>query len=427
MLLSARGDTLIVKDFRNDVSRQTSETFYRHVKTAKHDPEPVFNKDGINYAFVRINSLYLAVTSRFNLNPASTFTFIDNVVKNIKDYCGVFTEEAIRKNFVLIYELLDEMMDYGYPQTTAIGDLKPLIVSEVKQVAGVKSTRTGLLNFNFNTIDSSAAKKSVASKNSNELFVDGIERVSVVFNSSGCVINSSIDGCIQMKSYLVGDPIVKLCLGDDVAIGDHQSHGVRLESYSLSSHVDDSNFDMNKVMSLKPPQGESIAMRYKVTQSFTCPFKIYAFISELSNHKIEVQVKIASTFGVDATARNVTVNFNVPQTANSVKLELPKDKEVTKNQKCEYDESEKNVTWNISKLGGQKTVSMVAIISTKEEVNSYQIRKEIGPIKMNFEVNNHTASGLSIKYIRIENHGQPKPPQRWLRYITQSNSYISRV
>lgn len=27
-------------------------------------------------------------------------------------------EESIRDNFVVIYELLDEMMDFGYPQTT---------------------------------------------------------------------------------------------------------------------------------------------------------------------------------------------------------------------------------------------------------------------------------------------------------------------
>ena len=31
-----------------------------------------------------------------------------------KDYCGVLTEESIRLNFVLIYELLDEVIDFGY-------------------------------------------------------------------------------------------------------------------------------------------------------------------------------------------------------------------------------------------------------------------------------------------------------------------------
>ena len=31
-------------------------------------------------------------------------------MKVFKDYCGVLTEESIRKNFILIYELVDEMM-----------------------------------------------------------------------------------------------------------------------------------------------------------------------------------------------------------------------------------------------------------------------------------------------------------------------------
>jgi AP-4 complex subunit mu-1 len=30
-----------------------------------------------------------------------------------KDYCGILTEESIRVNFVLIYELLDEALDFG--------------------------------------------------------------------------------------------------------------------------------------------------------------------------------------------------------------------------------------------------------------------------------------------------------------------------
>ena len=27
-------------------------------------------------------------------------------------------EESIRDNFVIVYELLDELLDFGYPQTT---------------------------------------------------------------------------------------------------------------------------------------------------------------------------------------------------------------------------------------------------------------------------------------------------------------------
>jgi AP-4 complex subunit mu-1 len=37
------------------------------------------------------------------------------MMKVFRDYCGVLNEESIRKNFVLIYEIIDEMCDYGHP------------------------------------------------------------------------------------------------------------------------------------------------------------------------------------------------------------------------------------------------------------------------------------------------------------------------
>lgn len=36
-----------------------------------------------------------------------------------QDYCGYVSEEVVRKNFLLVYELLDEIMDYGLPQVCA--------------------------------------------------------------------------------------------------------------------------------------------------------------------------------------------------------------------------------------------------------------------------------------------------------------------
>jgi len=41
-IVSPRGDTLIFKDYRGDVSRNTSEKFWRHVKFSKGEAEPVF-------------------------------------------------------------------------------------------------------------------------------------------------------------------------------------------------------------------------------------------------------------------------------------------------------------------------------------------------------------------------------------------------
>jgi AP-1 complex subunit mu len=37
----------------------------------------------------------------------------------------VCDEEALRDNFVVAYELLDEVMDFGFPQSTDSKALKP--------------------------------------------------------------------------------------------------------------------------------------------------------------------------------------------------------------------------------------------------------------------------------------------------------------
>lgn len=95
---------------------------------------------------------------------------------------------------------------------------------------------------------------------------------------------------------------------------------------------------------------------------------------------------------------------------------------------AEYDQGKNKVTWTIKKFRGGQTQTLNAIITLKDEVNSYQIRKEIGPIKIDFEVNNYTASNVFVKYLRgAGGFDQKNPPQRWLRYITNSNSYINRV
>ena len=47
-----------------------------------------------------------------------------------QDYCGLLSEEAVRKNFVLLYELLDEVIDYGYPQNSSSEALKEFVLNE---------------------------------------------------------------------------------------------------------------------------------------------------------------------------------------------------------------------------------------------------------------------------------------------------------
>jgi hypothetical protein len=49
-------------------------------------------------------------------------------VEVFTEYFKELEEESIRDNFVVIYELLDEMMDFGHPQTTESKILQELVV-----------------------------------------------------------------------------------------------------------------------------------------------------------------------------------------------------------------------------------------------------------------------------------------------------------
>jgi AP-1 complex subunit mu len=50
--------------------------------------------------------------------------FLHRLVDVFTEYFRELEEESLRDNFVIVYELLDEMMDFGHPQTTEKNILK---------------------------------------------------------------------------------------------------------------------------------------------------------------------------------------------------------------------------------------------------------------------------------------------------------------
>jgi AP-1 complex subunit mu len=60
----------------------------------------------------------LVAISKKNNNAIMVFTFLHSLVAILESYFKDVQEESIRDNFVVVYELLDEMMDNGYPQNT---------------------------------------------------------------------------------------------------------------------------------------------------------------------------------------------------------------------------------------------------------------------------------------------------------------------
>ncbi len=99
----------------------------------------------------------------------------------------MLTEESIRKNFVLLYELLDEMVDFGYPQSTSTESLKLCVHNEAQIVESTSPQK--LLNLNPRTVPSNAVHRPVGAvaggNKKNEIFVDILERITVLLNANG--------------------------------------------------------------------------------------------------------------------------------------------------------------------------------------------------------------------------------------------------
>jgi AP-4 complex subunit mu-1 len=427
-ILSLRGDTIIYRDFRRDIKKGINEVFFRKVNFYEVEEEapPVFNVEGVNFIYSKKNELYLVLTTKDNVSASYFLEILDKLMKVIRDHCGVLSEESIRKNFVLIYEIIDEMIDFGFPQLSSTEQIKPFVFTE-PIVMSNKITAQSI--FNKNTTSGDSIKKPISqvtdSKNKkNEIFVDIFEKITVLFNSSGNLINSSVDGCIKMKSYLKGNPELKLVMNDDIVIG-------RSSSYSSGSVIDDCNFhpsvqtrefESMKTLFITPPDGEFVVMNYRINTEFSAPFKIYTTIDE-SAYKLELKLKINANFSDRFFAGNVVVKFNIPKSAQNVYFDLAKNKI---GQKTDYITNENVCVWKIPKFQGGAEHILVTKITLSSN-KAAECRKELGPVTMNFEIPTYNISKLQVKELKILTNEKNYNALRWVRCVTQANSYVARI
>ena len=99
------------------------------------DQRPLIKTDECTFAYIKHSNLYVVATTRKNSNIAMLFTLLHKICAVMQEYFKEVgysffrswsvliymfqvEEESIRDNFVICYELLDELIDFGYPQTT---------------------------------------------------------------------------------------------------------------------------------------------------------------------------------------------------------------------------------------------------------------------------------------------------------------------
>ena len=114
-IMDPKGKIIISRDYRGDIPLSATVKFNQRLQESDEaDVKPVFSIDGVTYVFVRESNLLLLAVAKKNSNITVILLFLSHILRVMTDYFGEVTEETIRDNFVITYELLDEMMDYGY-------------------------------------------------------------------------------------------------------------------------------------------------------------------------------------------------------------------------------------------------------------------------------------------------------------------------
>lgn len=254
---------LISRLYRPDFKRSIADVFRIQVVSNSDVRSPIITLGSTSFFHVRVNNLYVVAVTKTNANAALVFEFCYRFINIGKSYFGKVDEESVKNNFVLIYELIDEICDFGYPQNSEIDTLKTYITTEsivsTSAVAAEESSKitmqaTGATNW----------RRGDVKYKKNEAFVDVVETVNLSMSAKGNILRADVDGHIQMRAYLSGTPECKFGLNDKLVI-DKSEHGtsdaVELDDCRFHQCVRLHDFNSSRTISFIPPDGEFELMR----------------------------------------------------------------------------------------------------------------------------------------------------------------------
>eukprot|EP01111_Echinosteliopsis_oligospora_P014631 TRINITY_DN5546_c0_g1_i1.p1 TRINITY_DN5546_c0_g1~~TRINITY_DN5546_c0_g1_i1.p1 ORF type:complete len:428 (-),score=124.60 TRINITY_DN5546_c0_g1_i1:60-1343(-) len=418
-LMDSKGKILISRNYRGDVPMSAASKFVaKLLEEEEMNVKPIIEEEGVSYIFVKHNNLYLLATTERNANASMILLYLYKMIEVFNEYFKELEEESIRDNFVIIYELMDEMMDFGYPQTTEPKILQQYITQEgykldKKQVV-VPAGVTGAVSWRGEGIKH---KK-------NEVFLDVVESINLMVSSNGTVLRSEIVGAVKMKSFLSGMPELRLGLNDKVQFenssktGAPKGKGIELDDVRFHQCVRLSRFENDRTISFIPPDGEFDLMSYRLNTNVKPLIWIESITEQHAHSRVEYMIKAKSQFKTRSIANNVQIIVPVPRDADSPKFKATMGT-------CKYAPEQDAIIWTIKQFPGGKEFLMRAhfgLPSIQDEENP----DKKPPISVKFEIPYYTVSGIQVRYLKIiEKSGYQALP--WVRYVCLSGDYQFRT
>ncbi|GMM32790.1 Apm4 protein [Saccharomycopsis crataegensis] len=513
-IFNRKGDILISKLFRDNIRHNIAEVFRIQVISSNEIRSPILTLGSTTFLHIKSNGLWFVAVARSNQDASIIFEFlnkfrqlletslcghrknsanssdgsrVNDVAKNVSHYInavstsdGHLCEDDITNNFTVVYELLDQAIEFGYPQNMEFGVLQRFLSTPVygssnsgssliSKVTSPNLLRSPDLN-RHNTAATSEDLQFVGDVGwrrpgikyrKNEIFLWVNEEINVLMNANGTVLQSYVNGNIQMKTKLTGMPVCRFGLNDSLIMNETKS-GNPLEHYDVPNTaaipkaasdkvvledckfhqcVELDKFDSDRLIHFVPPDDEFELMKYRCTENINLPFLISPQIQESGKTLFNFNISMKSLFPPKLFATNVVIKIPVPP--GSIKANLE-----STGGKARFSTEECAVIWKLNKVTGQDqlvlqgSVDIVPGSVTKTTQSDTTLSPTLNdfkspilsqnalgwsrpPILVSFNLDMFSASGLVVRYLKVQEKSN-YTTMKFIKYITQAGTYEIR-
>eukprot|EP01101_Sappina_pedata_P005165 TRINITY_DN2312_c0_g1_i1.p1 TRINITY_DN2312_c0_g1~~TRINITY_DN2312_c0_g1_i1.p1 ORF type:complete len:429 (-),score=162.35 TRINITY_DN2312_c0_g1_i1:78-1364(-) len=422
-VMTGKGDVVISRMFRDDIGRGFAEAFRFHVVGSTDVRSPILTVGSTTFSHILVGTLYVVAVTRVNANVAIVFEMLHKLVAIFKSYFNnKFEEETIRSNFVLIYELLDEIMDYGYPQTTDAEVLKMYITQE-SNISKVNVLEA------ISTLTGQTPWRPLGIKyQQNELFIDVIEQVNVLMSAKGTISRADVTGKIMLKCCLSGMPECTFGINDKLllekeALKQRQQRrrpgGIEIDDCNFHQCVRLGKFGVERTIVFVPPDGDFELMNYRITDNISLPFKLIPMVKEIGRTQVEIKLTIKSCFGADMVGTGVSIKIPTPK--NTAICDIK-----TAIGSAKYQPAHEAIVWRIKSFPGGTEWTLSANVTLALGVLGKSTWSR-PPISIQFSVPMFTTSGLHVRFLRVVESKLRYQTVKWVRYVTKAGQYQFRI
>lgn len=417
VLIDTSGEIIALKQYRKDFSMSALENYRISVISANDFSSPINLIDGTTFFHVNINDIFYVACVKQDADAARIFELLYKIPPIIEKTLNIpaINEKNARDYIIDIIEILDEMIDYGYPQQTEPETLKILTCHVRPEL--IEKLKTGV----------SIPTGSVPWRRVNEehkeqnVYVDVVERVSLFITTDGSVLNKCINGLTSMNSSLNGMPECTIIFNTKAIVADRIAEqsiapgSMCFDDITFHQCVKLSKFLSNKEISFIPPDGRFELMRYSKSEGVQAPFDISPSVQELGLNKLEIMIRVHATYDQSLKASRFRLVIPLPQNTANVEFQPAEKSEAM------FDELKNAVVWKVDEFAGG-TNSEIKIIAEylSATYKTSSATKLNQPIHAEFQIPRLSASGFTLNNFRVNTESSPN---LYIRYATEAGKF----